>query len=345
MPWSLPPTSPARPAALFAPRNPRAAQVWAALSLAVAALTNALVQAVASDDGISPSTLLTTVGVVLGALVVVRARPERVAPWILLVPLLGVLVVVTLDLRSGDAGVTGQVFFVIPVVWAAAHLRVGGVAVVTAMTIAGEATVVFSILPRAQAWVEFTYLAVLVAVVGAVLARSAANQERLVRRLRELARVDPLTGLVTRRVLERATAALGSADRAALVLVDLDRFKTVNDVHGHRGGDLALVHVAEILTSRCRDSDVVARLGGDELAVLLRGCSIEDARTRADDLVRAVRETPLALPDGTRVPLTVSVGTAMHLFPGTPDELYERADVALYTAKRTGRDRAVLAAT
>ena len=112
-------------------------------------------------------------------------------------------------------------------------------------------------------------------------------------------------------------------------------------------GDDALVHLARVLTGAIRATDaVVSRLGGDELAVLLPGCSAEVAARRAEDLVAAVRATPLPLPDGRLLPLTVSVGVA-HAPDHASDlcDLYGAADAALYAAKRGGRDRSAVAAT
>lgn len=332
-------------------RNPRAAQLWAATALLAAGLTSLVVQALASPDGTSAGAVGTFVVVVLAAPVLVRLPAERVAPWVVLAPLLGVAAIVTLDLGSGDAGITGIVFFILPVVFAAAHLRAVGVVVVCAATSAGVAVVVFTLLPRGLATVDATYVTVVLLLVSAVLGRSAAQNERALHRLRLLADLDPLTGLATRRVLDTATAGLaraqrgsGGTGRGALLLVDLDRFKAVNDTHGHLGGDAALTHVAALLRSACRGDDLAARMGGDELAVLLVGCTPEDATRRAHDVVDLVRTTPLVLSDGTRVPLSVSVGVApVHVLSRTSEDLYARADGALYAAKRAGRDRAVTA--
>ncbi|MFC7574340.1 GGDEF domain-containing protein [Klenkia terrae] len=138
------------------------------------------------------------------------------------------------------------------------------------------------------------------------------------------------------RLLTTARSATGTA----LVLVDLDHFTSVNDVHGHPVGDAVLQHVGAVLTAAVRSTDaVVSRLGGDELAVLLPGCPVEVAAGRAADLVDAVRSTPLLLADGTPLRLTVSVGVA-HAPDHAADvrALYAVADAALYSAKRAGRD-------
>ena len=93
------------------------------------------------------------------------------------------------------------------------------------------------------------------------------------------------------------------------MLIDVDSFKTINDSHGHPVGDAVLVHLAEVLREQVRTDDaVLSRLGGDELAVLLRDCTPEVAARRAEDLLLAVRSTPLPLPDGTLLSLSISLG-------------------------------------
>ncbi|MCI2237418.1 GGDEF domain-containing protein [Paenibacillus sp. TRM 82003] len=267
---------------------------------------------------------------------------RRAGHLVVLAPLAGTGTVVWLDLLSADAGLTGQVFSCVPVIWAAGQLRLGGPALVTAATVAAEALVVLTLLPRERALADLAYVTTLLLLVAGVLAHGAVTQERLVERLRHQVDVDPLTGLVTRRVLdaaaERAVGAPGAG--VALVVVDVDRFKAVDDTHGHLGGDAALAHVAALLTARCRPGDVVARMGGDELAVLMPGCPEEVAAQRAEALVEAVRGQPHVLPGGLRVPLSVSAGLARGpRHAGSARDLYASADSALQAAERAGRDR------
>lgn len=326
-------------------RNPRSARVWAAVALMTTIVT-CLVSGAASTAGLHTAKIVALLG--LGALsaVLLSLPVERTAPLVVLAPIAGVGAVVWLDWLSQDAGVTGQVFFVVPVVWAAAQLRVAGAAVVMVATLVGEAVVVFTFLPVDQAATDYAYLTVLLLLVGGVLTRAGVTQERLVEQLRIQAGVDPLTGLVTRRVLDSATeAAVHSTGNAALVVIDLDRFKVVNDTFGHLGGDAALAHVANLLTGCCRDGDVVARMGGDELAVLMLDCPDETATRRAQSFVDVVRATPLTLPGGVVVPLSISAGLSS-LTRGVTraEDLYARADSALYEAKRSGRDRLARAA-
>jgi diguanylate cyclase (GGDEF)-like protein len=330
----------------LSPRNVRSARVWAAVAL-MATVATSLASGYAVTGVLDVPGLVTAAALGTVAAVLLGLPAERAAPFVVLAPLAGVVAVVWLDLLTRDAGITGQVFLVVPVMWAAAQLRVGGTAVVTAATVAGEGVVVFALLPRAEALLDFAYVTVLLLLVAGFLTRAAATQERLVEQLRVQADTDPLTGLVTRRVLDAATerALRTGRGEATLVVIDLDRFKTVNDTHGHLGGDAALVHVAALLTDRCREGDLVARMGGDELAVLMLDCSAEIAVRRAQALVDAVRETPLRLPGGTVVPLSISAGsTPLSPAVGGAQELYARADSALYAAKRAGRDRLARAA-
>jgi GGDEF domain-containing protein len=305
-------------------RNPRSARLWAAVALMTTIVT-CLVSGAATMGGLHSAKIIALLG--LGALsaVLLGLPVERTAPLVVLAPIAGVGTVVWLDVLSQDAGVTGQVFFVVPVVWAAAQLRFAGALVVMVATLTGEAVVVFTFLPTDQAATDYAYLTVLLLLVGGVLTRAGATQERLVEQLRLQAGVDPLTGLVTRRVLDSATeAAVRATGNTALVVIDLDRFKAVNDTFGHLGGDAALAHVANLLTL---------------------DCSAETATRRAQSFVDVVRHTPLQLPGGVVVPLSISAGlSSMTLGVTRAEDLYARADSALYEAKRAGRDRLAHAA-
>ena len=124
------------------------------------------------------------------------------------------------------------------------------------------------------------------------------------------------------------------------MLIDLDRFKSINDTYGHPVGDAVLVHVAEILAKETRADTIICRMGGDEIAVLLPGCSDEVAVRRAQELLDAVHSHPYQLADGTLIAISVSIGVAQaprHAHALEP--LYSVADQALYLAKRGGRGR------
>jgi diguanylate cyclase (GGDEF)-like protein/PAS domain S-box-containing protein len=176
------------------------------------------------------------------------------------------------------------------------------------------------------------------------------ERRRAERKLRHLADHDPLTGLLNRRRfdedLDQTIRRLRrGGGRAALCLVDLDRFKEINDTYGHRTGDDVLVAVAGALRTRLRGTDVIARLGGDEFAVLLLDVDGLAAQAVAHELVDALRETPV-LSGGRDVKVTASIGIVLldRNTLGDDDDALIAADRALYGAKNAGRDRISLAA-
>jgi diguanylate cyclase (GGDEF)-like protein/PAS domain S-box-containing protein len=159
-------------------------------------------------------------------------------------------------------------------------------------------------------------------------------------RLRHLADHDALTGLFNRRRFEEELERHVSHARryrmeGAVLLIDVDDLKAINDSGGHRAGDAVLIAVAEVLRHRLRQSDVVARFGGDEFAVLLPRASASDAATVGADLAAGVRGD-VRTPAG---PATVSVGVG-ELRPGlrSVDEALRLADASMYRAKVRGGD-------
>ena len=164
---------------------------------------------------------------------------------------------------------------------------------------------------------------------------------------RTLAQTDALTGIPNRRGLELSLAREVSRARRAgtqlsIAIIDLDHFKRVNDEHGHEVGDLALVHLAGIMKSGTRDSDVLARFGGEEFVVLLPESDGRGAHFVIDRMRILLERTPL-IASGARVALRFSSGIA-ELQPGEPAEsALRRADQALYAAKHAGRNRVLIA--
>jgi diguanylate cyclase (GGDEF)-like protein len=178
--------------------------------------------------------------------------------------------------------------------------------------------------------------------------RDVTERYALRQQLREQADHDLLTGVANRRQLSRRlTELLGHAPRTgarlAVLYVDLDHFKEVNDAHGHGAGDVVLAAVAVAIRGAVRDKDLVARLGGDEFVVLLDGVrDLDDATAVADKVLTAVR-APVDV-GGAIVTPQASIGIAL-LEPGEDeDAVIARADHALYAAKDAGRNRAVAAA-
>ena len=156
---------------------------------------------------------------------------------------------------------------------------------------------------------------------------------------------DPLTRLFNKRyLLERLDSELKFARRhstpVALLMLDLDHFKQINDTHGHLAGDAVLVTTAATLVKAVRNEDVVARFGGEEIAIVLRAIPIEQATLLAERLRKLVEQTPIAH-HGRELRATVSIGVAG--YPSTPvescEQLMEAADRALYRAKHAGRNR------
>jgi diguanylate cyclase (GGDEF)-like protein/PAS domain S-box-containing protein len=166
-----------------------------------------------------------------------------------------------------------------------------------------------------------------------------ADRRAAEERLRHMADHDALTGLFNRRRFEEELVRHLARGRrygmdGALLLLDLDGFKQVNDLHGHRAGDAVLTAVAGALSERLRESDVVARFGGDEFAVLMPHGGATEAAELADVLLAAVRRD-VPMPGD---PLDASVGIAVLAEGATSDEILSRADDAMYAdkARRTG---------
>jgi diguanylate cyclase (GGDEF)-like protein len=319
---------------------------------------SAVLLGIASTFGVNAASALTIsltwatvafLGVV--GLLVHRTEPERLdrAGVFPAVGLTGVLLASGLNLVTQDSSVGAQAFLAFPVLWAASHLRRTAVALVTGAAVVSNAAVVPQLLPLEVAVSDVLLTGTVLTVLALMLLRAGAVQERLVRALEQQATVDTLTGLVNRRVLDDAlSVALTGRDAdegTALLLLDVDSFKRINDEHGHPVGDDALVHLAGIVRGQIRAGDaVLSRLGGDELAVLLPGCSAEVAVARAESVLETVLSTPLTLPDGSLLAMSVSVGVA-HCRGGALDRraFYAAADQALYRAKRGGRGRVEVA--
>ncbi|WP_436530506.1 diguanylate cyclase domain-containing protein [Actinoplanes sp. HUAS TT8] len=159
-------------------------------------------------------------------------------------------------------------------------------------------------------------------------------------RLRHQALFDELTGLANRtHFREETTSALEAAEAhpgsVALLLVDLDGFKAVNDTHGHQAGDLLLAGVAEKLRQSVRSGDLVARLGGDEFAVLLRECTVRDAEQTAQRILRSMAD-PIDV-GGVQVRAGASIGIACAEERDDVRTLLHDADMAMYASKHQGK--------
>ena len=180
--------------------------------------------------------------------------------------------------------------------------------------------------------------------------RYAIKLGETLEQLRLLATRDPLTGLRNRREFERLLADewLRSARfkrSFALVICDIDFFKKVNDTYGHPAGDAVLKHVASLLTGQLRSVDHLARVGGEEFAIIMVETDARGAEETMKRLLVLMSESPCTLPDSTQsISVTMSAGIAMMPVDAEDTKaLFEAADKALYTAKRTGRNRVIMA--
>ncbi len=182
---------------------------------------------------------------------------------------------------------------------------------------------------------------VLTVVLAALLATLAIHQWRTTRRMRTLAMTDELTGVPNRRaVLTRLAPLVEVPDRRthAMLIIDIDHFKSINDQHGHAEGDEALKLVAASLRAQVQEPAFIGRLGGEEFVVMLPGSDAQEGRQVAERFRESVMtiDTRRWLADRR---LTVSIGLTVSKHAGdTPSQMLQRADAALYEAKRAGRN-------
>jgi diguanylate cyclase (GGDEF)-like protein/PAS domain S-box-containing protein len=166
-------------------------------------------------------------------------------------------------------------------------------------------------------------------------------------RLRFLADHDPLSGVFNRRRFEaelqrELDLSATRPRRSVLLLLDVDRFKAINDTLGHATGDDVIARLGDALRSRLRSADVIARLGGDEFAAILRRVELPAARDVARDLQAVAAQQLASVVGDQHGPVTLSVGLVAIEEGSSPDTLLSLADRALYAAKAAGRDRIVL---
>ncbi|WP_175498189.1 diguanylate cyclase [Dokdonella immobilis] len=174
--------------------------------------------------------------------------------------------------------------------------------------------------------------------------RLRRDREGRVRAL-QLAQHDPLTGLLNRRgFLDRALPALKTASSAAtplaVIMLDIDHFKSINDQHGHDAGDRTLVAVAECLRDLVSSDGLIARWGGEEFVILLPAMPQTEAVATAERLRARLADLTVILSDGREIRLTVSLGIAISTTATGLEDLLRQADDALYKAKQAGRNRA-----
>ncbi len=185
---------------------------------------------------------------------------------------------------------------------------------------------------------------VLAAVTALSLALLAYTLWRSRRRFRSQAQTDSLTGIANRRhFLDRAQQVARRSrfqpQTASVLVMDIDHFKLINDIHGHQAGDAAIRHVATQVNACLREGDVFGRIGGEEFAALLPATDDAAARTMAERIRQVIEQTPLDH-HGDQIPITVSIGLTTGLLTGDNIEgLMQCADKVMYRAKNAGRNR------
>jgi diguanylate cyclase (GGDEF)-like protein len=247
---------------------------------------------------------------------------------------IGVVLVAMVVAHSPGAS-DAAILYAWPVLWVACFFGVRETAPTVLAVFVAHALALLA-LPDGSLdrWCAVATSVVIVATVVRVL---AARNERLVARLRAELRIDPLTGLLNRRGLsERSESEIARSRREdqplAVVALDVDHFKRINDTHGHDAGDRALIELAAVLREQTRGSDIVARTGGEEFLVVLPNADMHAATEFAERLRAAVEANGR---------MTISAGVAASSRPETIFALTDAADEALYAAKRAGRNRVI----
>ncbi|NAZ83591.1 diguanylate cyclase [Kineococcus sp. R8] len=341
-------------AAWWQPREPVAGtRVLGVLALAgsVYTILNAVVSPESLGERAGGWLVTVSCAALLAAVSLLPAiAPRRAASWAALALALGAtLMVLVLDVYTHDTTFGAQVYLGWPALYAAYHLRRGAAWIVTTLCVAADATLLLAVDGVTQLLRDLPPFVATFGFITWMLVSARDRQEVMVEQLRAEAEQDVLTGLATRRVFDGVLLdELARGTRVAVLLADVDRFKSVNDVHGHGVGDGVLRVVADELRAACREQDVVSRYGGDELAVVLTDVDADAVGRVAERFRTAVAGLLVPAPalDGTDahrvLSVTVSVGYALHdprTGTGAARDLMVRADAALYAAKRGGRNR------
>lgn len=245
--------------------------------------------------------------------------------------------VTTINMRGGD-----QVVWIYPASVAMFYLLKPKEAIVVSVI------AVALIMPVFLDGRETGSIAILLASLAVTISLSVAFAAMTAAQRRELQAttlLDPLTGAGNRRALDSTLDAAIETARSedigfVLIMLDIDHFKLVNDVHGHGVGDLVLCDVARIVSENIRSADTCFRAGGEEFVVIAHATDLQHARRLAERLRVAVHESHYELAAGSaNVSVTASFGLAEYLPGETRDAILKRTDDALYEAKRSGRNR------
>lgn len=171
---------------------------------------------------------------------------------------------------------------------------------------------------------------------------------QLKEKFEQLANIDELTGLYNRRYFfDNANREFNRAERhqqaLAVISIDVDRFKTINDKYGHPVGDQVLVKVAQLITPTVRSEDIFARIGGEEFSILLPNTSRHESQQTAERLRHLLDNNPISITDDISLPIKISLGVSVLKAADTSfQDLYARSDIALYKAKSMGRNNVYL---
>lgn len=166
---------------------------------------------------------------------------------------------------------------------------------------------------------------------------------RYQRRLEDMAATDELTGLLNRHaftiLLDKMMAEYRRTPQPiSILMADIDHFKEINDRHGHLAGDAVLAHIGAYFRKSLRDSDMAVRWGGEEFLLVLKNCSLDEARSIAEKLRQGIGDVEIGS-NGQRIRITMSIGISQYDGSETQDEAMKRADDALYAAKQGGRNQ------
>jgi len=189
-----------------------------------------------------------------------------------------------------------------------------------------------------------TNLALSFVLMAVVLGLTHLVLRRYQRRIEDMAVTDKLTGLLNRQAFDLLMGRLVADLRrrpepVAVLLVDIDDFKAINDRHGHLVGDRVLQGVATLLKQRMRASDIAARWGGEEFLLVVKACGPQDAAHLAESLRAQVAQSPIPVREGAAVPVTISIGVSGFAADEAIEAAIARADAGLYEAKRSGRNQ------
>ncbi|MFB9378162.1 GGDEF domain-containing protein [Kineococcus gynurae] len=274
--------------------------------------------------------LVSQLVVVACGAVLLRVGAHAPAPLPLLVTVLLVGVTLVANLNTHDVSFAAQLFLLLPPLLTAALLPRGAFWTVAALVTVMDAVLLLLVAGGGGLGRDLLPFAAVACGLGAYLNVGVEREQEQVAQLRELADRDPLTGLLSRGVLT-AAFAVRPCPPGALLLVDLDHLKRLNDTRGHAAGDAALRAAGEAVRAVAGPADLAVRLGGDEFALFLAGGDADDAVVAGEAVGRRVVEAGLA----------VSVGCAVSRREDTLTSLSRRADEALYRAKAGGRGRVV----